>query len=112
MEPWRTMFSLATPFKTFVFWTRTSRSDSRTWALVRAMKEVSTKPAPANHSTAFPLSSPPEFPITCQPYRAPELVLRLEWDASVDVWSFGCVVGCSNLARSKDEETDSFLKAL
>ncbi|KAI9673401.1 MAG: hypothetical protein M1817_002863 [Caeruleum heppii] len=41
---------------------------------------------------AFFLSQQPEFPSTCLPNRAPEVILGSAWDVSVDLWGFGCVL--------------------
>lgn len=40
---------------------------------------------------AFPFHDPPKQPIVPLALRAPEVILDLEFDHPIDVWSFGCI---------------------
>lgn len=40
---------------------------------------------------AFPFHDPPKEPIVPLALRAPEVILDLEFDHPIDVWSFGCI---------------------
>lgn len=46
------------------------------------------------------------------PYRAPEVILGMEWNNKIDIWSFGCMVGyktfCSYFSTSEAKQESRF----
>ncbi|KAF9701433.1 hypothetical protein EKO04_000677 [Ascochyta lentis] len=46
----------------------------------------------SDFGAAFRTGSPPPKPVTPRALRAPELILKQDFDSGIDIWSFGCLM--------------------